>query len=84
VRSHLLHAASLLARLTFDLEDGGDTFLRNAGSHTDYTALHISQNMGTFITVAVITSNPTVFLFRLILVIIKWSRVRFPGTTKKT
>jgi hypothetical protein len=29
----------LLALLIFDLEDGGDTFLRNVGSHTDYTAL---------------------------------------------
>jgi hypothetical protein len=28
-----------LARLIFDPEDGGDTFLRNVGSYTDYTAL---------------------------------------------
>jgi hypothetical protein len=30
----------LLARLIFDLEDGGDTFLRNVGSYTDYMALY--------------------------------------------
>jgi hypothetical protein len=29
-----------LARLIFDTEDGGDTFLRNVISHTDYTALY--------------------------------------------
>jgi hypothetical protein len=29
-----------LARLIFDPEDGGDTFLRNVGSYTDYTALY--------------------------------------------
>jgi hypothetical protein len=26
--------------LIFDAEDGGDMFLRNVGSHTDYTALN--------------------------------------------
>jgi hypothetical protein len=29
-----------LARLIFDPEDGSDTFFRNVGSHTDYTALY--------------------------------------------
>jgi hypothetical protein len=29
-----------LVQLIFDLEDGGDTFLRNIGSHTEYTALY--------------------------------------------
>jgi hypothetical protein len=32
-----------LARLIFDHEDGGDTFLRNVGSYTDYTALYPSR-----------------------------------------
>jgi hypothetical protein len=32
-----LQAASLLLRL-FGPEEGGDTFLRNVGSHLDYTA----------------------------------------------
>jgi hypothetical protein len=41
--SHLLRAA-LLARMIFDPEDGGDTFLQNIGSNTDYTrALHWSR-----------------------------------------
>jgi hypothetical protein len=42
----------------FDPEDGGNTFLRNIGSHTDYDGA-ISQKMATFITTAVRTSNPT-------------------------
>jgi hypothetical protein len=29
-----------LARLIFDPEDGGDIFLRNVGSYTDYTVLY--------------------------------------------
>jgi hypothetical protein len=29
-----------LAGLIFDPEDGGDTFHRNVGPHTDYTALY--------------------------------------------
>jgi hypothetical protein len=29
-----------LARLIFDLENRGDTLIRNVGSFTDYTALH--------------------------------------------
>jgi hypothetical protein len=29
-----------LAKLFFYHEDGGDIFLRNVGSHTDYTALY--------------------------------------------
>jgi hypothetical protein len=29
----------LLVRLTFNHEVGGDAFLRNVGSHTDYTVL---------------------------------------------
>jgi hypothetical protein len=29
-----------LERLILDLEDGVDTFLRNVGSHTDYTTLY--------------------------------------------
>jgi hypothetical protein len=29
-----------LARLIFDPEDGGNTFLRNVGSYTDYTVLY--------------------------------------------
>jgi hypothetical protein len=33
-----------LARLIFDTEDEGDTFLRNVGSHTDYG---LSQNLTT-------------------------------------
>jgi hypothetical protein len=33
-------ACHILARLTFDAENGGDTFLRNVGSHTHYTALY--------------------------------------------
>jgi hypothetical protein len=28
------------ARLIFDPEDGGETFLRNVGSYTDYTVLY--------------------------------------------
>jgi hypothetical protein len=31
-------AGWFLARLIFGLEDGFDTFLRNVGSYTDYTA----------------------------------------------
>jgi hypothetical protein len=31
---------AILVRLIFDPEDGADTFLRNVGSHTDYTALY--------------------------------------------
>jgi hypothetical protein len=36
------HAAAhwFLARPIFDPEDGGDTFLRKVGSHTNYTALY--------------------------------------------
>jgi hypothetical protein len=30
----------IFGRLIFDPEDGGDTFLRNIGSHTHYTALY--------------------------------------------
>jgi hypothetical protein len=29
-----------LARMIFDYDDGGDTFFRNVGSHTDYKALY--------------------------------------------
>jgi hypothetical protein len=37
VRYKLLPATRwFLARLIFDPEDGGDAFLRNVGSHTDY------------------------------------------------
>jgi hypothetical protein len=32
--------AQCLARLVIDPEDGGETFLLNAVSHTDYTALY--------------------------------------------
>jgi hypothetical protein len=32
-----------LARLIFDPEDGGDTFLRSVGSYTDYTALYLRR-----------------------------------------
>jgi hypothetical protein len=37
-----MHSATrwFLARLIFIPEDGRDVFLRNAGSHTDYTALY--------------------------------------------
>jgi hypothetical protein len=50
--------ADFLRALFFEPEDGGDVFPRNVGSLlTGYTAL--SQNIELFITVAVITSNPT-------------------------
>jgi hypothetical protein len=50
-RNHLL-ARWFLAWLILDPEDEGDTFLRNAGSYTDYTVA-VSQNMVTFITLLV-------------------------------
>jgi hypothetical protein len=37
-----------LGWLTFELEDSGDTFLRNVGSHTDYTALY-PKKMATYL-----------------------------------
>jgi hypothetical protein len=44
----------------FDPEDEGDVFLRNVSSlSTGYKALHISQKIELFITVAMRTSNPT-------------------------
>jgi hypothetical protein len=36
---HLLHVGFLFGWFFYS-EDGGDTFLRNIGSHTDYTALY--------------------------------------------
>jgi hypothetical protein len=36
----VLLARWFLARMIFDTEDGGDTFLRNGGSPTDYTVLY--------------------------------------------
>jgi hypothetical protein len=33
-------ASQFLSRLIFDLQDEGDKFLRNVGSHTDYRALY--------------------------------------------
>jgi hypothetical protein len=41
--------------LVFDPEDGGDTFLRNVGSHTDYATIY--QATGTFIIADIITQN---------------------------
>jgi hypothetical protein len=38
--SSRLLARWFLARLIFDPEDGGDTFFRNVGSHTDCMALY--------------------------------------------
>jgi hypothetical protein len=32
-----------LAQLIFDPEDGGDTFLRNVGSHTNHTMLYVRR-----------------------------------------
>jgi hypothetical protein len=43
--------------MIFDPEDGGDTFLRNIGSHTVYTALY--PRRWKLVTTAVKTSNPT-------------------------
>jgi hypothetical protein len=37
---HPLATRWFLARLIFYPEDGGNTFLRNVGSHTDYMALY--------------------------------------------
>jgi hypothetical protein len=45
-----------IARLIFDLEDGDDTFLRNVGSHTEYTALY-PRRWQHFINAAKRTSN---------------------------
>jgi hypothetical protein len=42
----------------FDHGDGGNTFPRNAGSHTDYKAIY-PQKMAAFITTAVRATNPT-------------------------
>jgi hypothetical protein len=52
------YQAGFLFCLIFDLEDGGDMFLRNISSlSTDYTALTCKKTV-VFITTAVITSNP--------------------------
>jgi hypothetical protein len=40
--SHLL-ARCFPAWLIFGLEHGGDTFLRNVGSYTDYTTLYLRR-----------------------------------------
>jgi hypothetical protein len=42
---HLHLGRGFLARLIFDPEDGGDTFLRNVGSYTDYTALYPTRQL---------------------------------------
>jgi hypothetical protein len=39
----LFLASWFLARMIFDPEDGGDTFLRNVCSHTDYTAVYLKR-----------------------------------------
>jgi hypothetical protein len=39
-RGEAFAALWFFARLIFDPEDGSDTFLRNVGSHTHYTALY--------------------------------------------
>jgi hypothetical protein len=35
--------SGFIARLIFDPEDGGDTFLGNVGSHTGYTELYLGR-----------------------------------------
>jgi hypothetical protein len=45
-----------LARLIFGSENGGDTFFRNVGLYTDYTAVY-PKRMTIFTTTAVRTSN---------------------------
>jgi hypothetical protein len=39
----VLLARWFLARMIFDTKDGGDTFLRNVGSPTDYTTLYLRR-----------------------------------------
>jgi hypothetical protein len=38
----------------FDPEDGYDIFLRNVGSHTDYTALDVSSELSGYVTTTTI------------------------------
>jgi hypothetical protein len=52
----MLHIGSLFA-LHFNLEDGGDMFLRNIDWRSNYYAGVRSQKTELFITTAVITSN---------------------------
>jgi hypothetical protein len=49
----LMLAVWFLTRLIFDLEDGGDTFLRNVGSYTDYTAPYPRKYVLTFMALPV-------------------------------
>jgi hypothetical protein len=43
LESRYLLAHWFLARMIFDPEDGGDTFLRNVGSYTDCTTLYLKR-----------------------------------------
>jgi hypothetical protein len=66
--------------LIFDPEDGGDTFLRNVGSYTDYTVLY-PKKMATFVTTAVKTSTPILTTFLQTLSPVQ-SEQLYPGTTR--
>jgi hypothetical protein len=59
VKTWPLAARLFLTRLIFDPENGGDTFLRNVGSNTNYTA--VSLKKATFIATSVRTSYPINF-----------------------
>jgi hypothetical protein len=64
-QSAATYSSWFLASGFFYPDDGGDTFLRNVGSHKIYT----SQNTALFIVTAVKTSNRTYFILFVIYLI---------------